>query len=102
MGSVLNKVLALQPTTYNYKRNKKSDPATIGLIAQEVQDHFPDLVSQSNDILGVSYSKLGVIAVKAIQEQQKLIEKQNNRLQKQDQLIEQLIDKINAMENSKL
>ena len=97
----LGPVLQLRPTLYNYKRNKDSDPATIGLIAQEVQQQFPELVSASSDMLAVSYTKLGVIAIKAIQEQQILIDSQNDRIEKQDQILAQIVNKLNAIENSK-
>ena len=71
------------------------------MIAQEVQQQFPELVSASSDMLAVSYTKLGVIAIKAIQEQQILIDSQNDRIEKQDQILAQIVNKLNAIENSK-
>lgn len=100
LGSVLNKTLALRPSLYHYKRNKQSDPSTIGLIAQEVRAYFPELVTESEEMLGVSYTKLGVIAIKAIQEQQELIERQNMKLEKQEELIKELMNRIDAIDKA--
>ena len=74
--TVLESLLELRPYTYQYKRNKTNDTRIMGLIAQDVQQYFPELVSESEETLAVAYSKMGVIAIKAIQEQQKIIEDQ--------------------------
>ena len=78
----LNIVKKLNPVTYNIKtdKNKKSQ---IGLIAQEVQKLIPEIVSTISDkdnILGVNYDALTPVLVKAMQEQQKLIEKLSARI----------------------
>ena len=97
LESVLNKVLELKPTTYQYKRNASSDKYTLGFIAQDMRLSFPELVTESDDMLGISYSKLGVIAIKAIQEQQELIKTQHRKIQKQADLLNEMDKKINAM-----
>lgn len=74
--TVLESLLELRPYTYQYKRNKTNNTRVMGLIAQDVQQYFPELVSESEETLAVAYSKMGVIAIKAIQEQQKIIEDQ--------------------------
>jgi len=69
----LTSVLQLKPSSYYYKRDVDSKHPTIGFIAQELQEHFPALVFEDDiedsDMLGVSYAGVGVVAVKAIQEQ---------------------------------
>ncbi len=76
---VLPKLLNLEATSYNYNDNKESDAKSIGFIAQDVQKIFPEIVTQMDDdaeVLGIKYSKLAVLAVKAIQEQQDIINQQ--------------------------
>ena len=58
------------------KEQANSDPLRIGFIAQEMNVVFPEFVSydKDNDIYSLNYAGLSVIAIKAIQEQQKIIE----------------------------
>ncbi len=81
LENVLGKVKELKPKTYYYKSDISRN-RTIGLIAQEVQGLFPELVSSNNEdgMLGLEYSAFAVIAIKAIQEQQTLIETQSERI----------------------
>ncbi|MBR0693687.1 tail fiber domain-containing protein [Bradyrhizobium lablabi] len=41
---------------------------SMGVIAQEYQKHFPELVHRTTDFLGVEESKIGIIALVALQE----------------------------------
>lgn len=81
MGGVLEKVLSLRPVEYNYNFLDNA-PLTKGFIAQEVQEVFPEMVSVSEDtkMLALPYDEFSVIAVKAIQEQQEIIEKQQEEI----------------------
>ncbi len=68
--STLDKVLALNPVDYNW--NIESDGTTkhAGLIAQEVQEVFPDLVSRNatTNTLSLNYTGLVPYTVEAIKE----------------------------------
>jgi hypothetical protein len=92
MKSVLETVLKLPAYSYNYLDSKDTDRRMLGFMAQDVQPFFPELVYQRYDreaskpILTMDYSGLGVIAIKAIQEQQKQMDemkKENNDLKLQ-------------------
>ena len=67
-------------------------------MAQEVQKVFPEFVSErEGGYLGITYSSFSVVAIKAIQEQQKTIESQQqqiNQLQAQIEEIKNLLKKI--------
>ena len=69
-------VLELEPKMYHYIDNPNDAPLSIGFIAQDAQKVFPETVSheEGEDLMGISYSKFAVIAIKAIQEQQEQIE----------------------------
>lgn len=73
VSPVIDKVLQLKPSTYQYKASDKKR-TKIGMIAQEVVEYFPELVSKK-EFYSLDYSGFGVIAIKAIQEQQQMIEK---------------------------
>lgn len=92
--SILDKTLQLRPTTYYYKTDDKKTQ-TIGLIAQEVQNIFPEVVhySKADDLYGINYSAFGVIAIKAIQEQQVIIDDQQKQIDELKVLVQTLINK---------
>jgi hypothetical protein len=70
LPTMIQNIMDLQPSEYE-KNNKKS----YGLIAQDVQEVFPEVVSQNeNGYLSVSYTELIAPLIKAVQEQQKEIE----------------------------
>lgn len=78
----LKKVLSIRGITYNLKsdEDKKSN---IGVIAQEIENILPEVVSESydpseiyseNKIKTVSYTQIIPVLVEAIKEQNKIIE----------------------------
>lgn len=83
IGIVLEKVLKLNPVTYFYKHNTPKDNKSIGFLAQEVAKLFPSIVSkeEDGDLLGINYAGMSVVAIKAIQEQQKIIEALTKRIE---------------------
>lgn len=96
MPSVLNRLMQLRPVDYHYKTQKEGEEKVLGFVAQEVKPLFPEMVVTGEDgKLGMTYSTTGVIAIKAIQEQQAEIEqlkKQNDELEKRLSALEKLIN----------
>lgn len=63
---VLDKVKQLKPRSFDWIANDKAD---VGLIAQEVEMVFPELVrTDDNGFKTINYSKLTVFLLKALQE----------------------------------
>lgn len=84
---ILEKVLQLQIKKYHFLENKSSDMKSYGLIAQEVEKIFPEIVSHNQqdggeDYYTMNYTGYGVLAIKAIQEQQKKITSLEERISK--------------------
>ncbi len=82
LESVLPKLMSVQAKRYEFKHDP-GHKQTIGFIAQELQQKFPEYVAvhtanDGNPIvenqLGVDYAGMSVVAIKAIQEQQAQIE----------------------------
>ena len=71
----------LRPVTFDWKKDGSHD---VGLIAEEVGDHMPELVSKDKEgnIEGVKYSKLTSLLIKAVQDQQKEIDELKSLLKK--------------------
>jgi hypothetical protein len=103
LGSVIDKVNLLTGVTYEWRRDefpeKNFDQGTqIGLIAQDVEKIFPELVrTDDNGYKAVSYDKLSVILLEGIKEQQKQIKSQQEQIDK----LEEMVGKIQAkLDNS--
>jgi hypothetical protein len=81
LSSVMGKVNELAVKTYHYKSDKTQE-TTIGLLAQDVKDLFPELVSYSeaDQLYGVNYAGFSMVAIKAIQEQQQVIDEQETEI----------------------
>ncbi|MEM6806427.1 MAG: tail fiber domain-containing protein [Bacteroidota bacterium] len=80
LPTVLQDVLKLKPSTYLYKDNSSEDRKSIGFIAQEVEEIFPQLVKQGEVYKQLSYDDFSILAIKSIQEQQEIIEQQATEL----------------------
>ena len=75
INNAANNVLMLSGYRYNWISAKRDSGKQIGVIAQEVQAVYPELVSQDKDgILSVNYSGLSAILIEAVKEQQTEIE----------------------------
>jgi Chaperone of endosialidase len=84
------KLMALTGYQYHYTDNHKTDPLSIGFMAQEVQQIFPDAVRPINmqdgtQRLGINYQYFTVLAIKSLQEQQQQIVLLEQRLKKLEQ-----------------
>jgi hypothetical protein len=75
LGSTLAKLLMIDGKSYTMKSNESK--SKIGLLAQDVQKVFPELVITTNDkdkTLSVNYQGLIPVLINAIKEQQKQID----------------------------
>jgi hypothetical protein len=74
MEPVLDRALKIKVRRYRWKTEDGTVAPHMGVIAQEVRELFPDVVSDTIDprtqdqIMSVNYTDLGVLAVKALQE----------------------------------
>lgn len=68
--NILDKVLALNPVSYNWKTEDPGSAKHTGFIAQEVQQVFPDLVSEdaTSHLLSLNYIGLIPYTIEAIKE----------------------------------
>lgn len=70
----VNDLMKFKVKDFNWKKAPKETPKTTGLIAQEVQEIFPNLVSKSEDRLHLKTNDIVPMLIKAVQDQQKEIE----------------------------
>ncbi|WCO00661.1 tail fiber domain-containing protein [Psychroserpens ponticola] len=104
---VLDRVNNLKAYRYLYKDQEDSGKKILGFMAQDVEPLFPELVGQAEDgYLALNYAGFGVVAIKAIQEQQQIIDAQQQQietLQKSESesmlLLNSLLKRIENLEN---
>ena len=76
LGSTLPKLLQIDGKSYEMKGKQK-----IGVLAQEIQEVFPELVSEDdNEMLAVNYQGLVPVLINALKEQDIIIKSQEERL----------------------
>jgi hypothetical protein len=79
----LEKLMQLRPVTYVMKDENPLNIPSLGLIAQEVTSIFPELAIQpvnKDQMMGVNYTSLVVVAVTAVQEEQKRLDELEKKI----------------------
>ena len=88
LGSTLAKLLLIDGKRYTMKKDGKQN---IGVLAQDIQKVFPELVSTDNrDMLAVNYQGLVPVLINALKEQDAKMKEQEKRLER----LEAIISKI--------
>lgn len=73
--------MKLRPVKYVMKADKL-EKVQVGFIAQEVQEVIPEVVVEHDDgLLSMDYSRITAHLVKAMQEQQRLIEELRSEIE---------------------
>ncbi|MEP7142472.1 MAG: tail fiber domain-containing protein [Ferruginibacter sp.] len=99
MPSMIEKIKLLKPLSYHYINNNTFNKQSLGFLAQDIEKIFPQFIHIINtegknidyeNVLAVDYSGFGTVAIKAIQEQQKIIHQQQDQIDQIKELIELL------------
>ena len=96
LDPVLDKVMKLEASRYDYKDALVKDQSSIGFIAQDVEAIFPEMVAPLGDYKSLSYAEFSVVAIKAIQEQQGQIDELKNEVQELKKLLLLQIESANS------
>ncbi|NND31098.1 MAG: hypothetical protein HKN76_00815 [Saprospiraceae bacterium] len=91
LSEILPRLLQIHGYTYNWKDPGRSGQRQLGLIAQEVQDTFPELVQKDeHGLLSVNYTRFVPLLIEGLREQQEAILEQNAVLQNQQENVDHL------------
>ena len=97
LSGSLSKILGLRGVSYFWNDTELSQEKQIGLIAQEVEKEFPELVSTDNEgMKSVNYASMVAPLIEAVKEQQEQIENltdKNNDFQQQIDDLRALLEK---------
>jgi hypothetical protein len=77
--SPLSKLLQLNGITFNWKKDNRP---SVGVIAQEVEKVFPELVNETENFKTVNYDGLIGLLIEAIKEQQQQIDELKKQVNK--------------------
>ena len=86
LGSTLARLLQIDGKTYTMKKdeNKKQK---IGVLAQDIEKVFPELVSESNGVKSVNYQGLVPVLINALKEQDSKMNEQEARIERLEKLL---------------
>ncbi|ALL07404.1 hypothetical protein AQ505_19065 [Pedobacter sp. PACM 27299] len=96
LSSTLQKIDQIRGVRFEYKDQRKyAAGPKIGVIAQELQKVYPEMVTEGKDgFLKVDYTQLTGILIQAIKEQQKEIEDLKTQMTKQQEQIDQILKRL--------
>jgi trimeric autotransporter adhesin len=89
LSGALEKILTLRGYSFSWKSDNRKD---IGIIAQEVESAYPDLVhtDPKSGYKSVEYANLIAPMIEAMREQQSIIEKQQQEIDALKEVVEQI------------
>ena len=89
LGSTLPKLLQIDGKSYEMKGKQK-----IGVLAQEIQEVFPELVSEDdNEMLAVNYQGLVPVLINALKEQQTEIDTYRDEVSELKEIVQALVSR---------
>ncbi|WP_052496015.1 tail fiber domain-containing protein [Pedobacter lusitanus] len=96
LSHVLQKIDQLRGVKFEYKdQHKYASGHKIGVIAQELQKVYPEMVTKGKDgFLKVDYTQLTGMLIQAVREQQKQIAELQIRMNNQQEQINSILKKI--------
>jgi hypothetical protein len=102
MGDASNGLMRLRPVTYRYKQAYAdgSKPIDYGLIAEEVEEVYPDLVAHlaNGEVETVQYQKINAMLLNEVQKQHRTLEEQRQQLEMERTELELLKVRLASLE----
>lgn len=106
LDSALQKVVALEGVSYEWKTEeypqmKFSEGVQIGLIAQEIEKIYPELVlTDASGYKSVEYANIVAVLIEAIKEQQQIINTQNQKISELSAQNIGILEKLESLETA--
>lgn len=102
MADASDSLMSLRPVTFRYKKayDDGSKPIQYGLIAEEVAEVYPDLVTHSADgqVESVRYQVLDPMLLNELQKQHATIAAQKEQIRSQEEHIQSLEERLARVE----
>ena len=94
LDSTLDRLLQLRPVSYHFRSAPAGTSPTLGLIAQEVEPLFPEVVGEHAGMKSLAYSELVPVTIRAIQELNQKLEDQLKQQQAENAGLKQRLDAL--------
>lgn len=101
IAGALDKVVRLRGVSYNWK-DRPNPTKALGVVAQEVLEVVPEIVTSDGEYYGVNYSQLPALLIEAIKEQQIQIDRLAAAQKENDQLkiqLREMMDRLGRLES---
>ena len=112
--NILDRVMEIDVKSFDYKGEDKKENQEMGFIAQEVEPHFPSIVSEYEDerydhkVKALGYTTFGVIATGAVKELKlekdseiASLKEENNKLREElESLKKEMNDRLDLFETA--
>ena len=94
LNTPLEKILNIEGRNYTWK-NDENNVLQSGLIAQQVEEHIPEVIvtNKENNIKTINYNGIIPYLVESIKEQQRQIESQKSEIEELKTMVKTLIKK---------
>lgn len=103
MGESSDLLMQLRPVTFRYKQPTANGtkPVQYGLIGEEVEKVFPELVvrGRNGEVESVQYHQLPALLLNEVQKEHGVIQEQRNEIGNQQEQIRSLETRITALES---
>ncbi len=105
VAHVLDRFARLRPVYYRYNGESGNARLSVGFLAQEVEELFPELVAHNPTpdgqvYLGLNYAGFSVLAVKAIQEQQEQLAELRKKSEQLEERVQALEKRLLSLERA--
>jgi hypothetical protein len=87
LGGTLSKLLLIDGKSYTMKKDNKQG---IGVLAQDIEKVFPELVSETNGIKSVNYLGLVPVLINALKEQDSKMKEQQSEIDELKEMVQEL------------
>ena len=95
-NDVLDRFLQLKPAYYHFNDNSDDSKKSLGLIAQEVQELFPNLVGSKNGYLSLVYTDYAVLSIAAIKELKAEKDAEINAVMQENEALKSKVELLEA------
>ena len=92
LGSTLAKVLQIDGKSYTMKKDE-NNKQKIGVLAQDIEKVFPELVSESNGVKSVNYQGLVPVLINALKEQDAKMNEQQTEIDELKEMVQALVSR---------
>ncbi len=104
MGDVSDAIMQLRPVTFQYRAPAAdgSKPLHYGLVAEEVDKIYPELVLRDSQQrpFALAYQELPALLLNEIQKQRRTIDEQQQKIQEQDATLQNLSRRLSILESA--